>query len=95
MPLGSPSCATVAQVTGASSDASLATICAGQSCRQKRAVHLGKMIASTWTRVADATAEGLTQKEPPPPRHSQARGFVPSHSLSNGISKGSTSTCLG
>jgi hypothetical protein len=51
----------------------------------------GKMIASTWTRVADARMEGLNQREPAPRRHSQVTNYVLSDLLSNGIILGSTS----
>jgi hypothetical protein len=85
-----PSCATGAE-TIVPSNASFVTVYTSQSWWERREVHFGKMIASTWTRVVDARMEGHNQREPAPPRQSQRTVFVPLHSLSNGITLGSTS----
>jgi hypothetical protein len=53
--------------------------------------HVGKMIASTWTRVVDAPKERHNQREPAPPRHSQGIICIPLTLLSNGICLGSIS----
>jgi hypothetical protein len=87
-PLDCQSCAMVAW-TIVDSSASFVTVYISQSWG-RRMVHPGKMIASTWTRVADARMADLNQREPAPRRHSQVTNHVLSDLLSNGIILGST-----
>ena len=92
IPPGHPACAMATGVANVHANASFATVCTDQSYHQRRTVHPGKMIASTWTRLADAPAESRSQREPAPPRHSQSTSAVPSHLLLNGIFMVSTSS---